>query len=116
MADVFVHIFDIIELTAYRLSDTILTIATEESDTFMLTFNITNMDQEIIKLIPQILPNIAHANTEPTSRVRSTGSRTSTRIFPNLERVLHLPLLLDLRQRGHAARFLWQESLRAALP
>ncbi len=41
MADVFVHIFDIIELTAYRLSDTILTIATEESDTFMLTFNIT---------------------------------------------------------------------------
>jgi hypothetical protein len=67
MADVFVHIFDIIELTAYRLSDTILTIATEESDTFMLTFNITNMDQEIIKLIPQILPNIAHANTEPTT-------------------------------------------------
>ncbi len=67
MADVFVHIFDIIELTAYRLSDTILTIATEESDTFMLTFNITQMDQEIIKLIPQILPNIAHANAEPTS-------------------------------------------------
>jgi hypothetical protein len=33
----------------------------------MLTFNITNMDQEIIKLIPQILPNIAHANTEPTT-------------------------------------------------
>ena len=67
MADVFVHIFDIIELTAYWLSVTILTIATEESDTFMLTFNITNMDQEIIKLIPQILPNIAHANAEPTT-------------------------------------------------
>jgi hypothetical protein len=66
MADVFVHIFDIIELTAYRLSDTILTIGTEESDTFMLTFNITNMDQEIIKLIPQILLSIAHANAEPT--------------------------------------------------
>jgi hypothetical protein len=67
MADVFVHIFDIIELTANRLNDTILTIATEESDTFMLTFNITNMDQEIIKLIPQILPNIAHANAEPST-------------------------------------------------
>ncbi len=25
------------------------------------------MDQEIIKLIPQILPNIAHANAEPST-------------------------------------------------
>jgi hypothetical protein len=59
----FFYIFSI----SYRLSDTILTIATEESSTFMLSFNFTNMDQEIFKLIPQILPNIAHANAEPTS-------------------------------------------------
>jgi hypothetical protein len=66
LIQIFEHIFDIIDLTVYHLSDTLLTIAAEESDPIQLPFNVSSLDLEILELIPQLLPNIVNHNSEVT--------------------------------------------------
>ena len=64
LVDVFGHIFDVIELNAYRLGDAILTLATEDNASFLLPTNVSEIDEGIIDYIPDLLPNIANAKTE----------------------------------------------------
>ena len=96
--EIFGHIFDVIELTAYRLSDTLLTIAAEESSPFLLLANVTDLDHEIIDLIPSMLPNIAHTSTEPSSfelffqqNVNSTEDKFLARLKVTQTEIMSLP-------------------------
>lgn len=64
LVDVFGHIFDVIELNAYRLGDAILTIVTEESASYLLPADISEIEEGIVGLIPDLLPNIANAKSD----------------------------------------------------
>jgi hypothetical protein len=57
LIEIFSNVFDIIELTVYRMSNTLLTIAAEENEAVRLPKNTSSMDQNILDLIPQLLQN-----------------------------------------------------------
>ncbi len=66
LTEVFEHIFDIIETNAYRLTDTLLTIAAEEDSSFILTANISQINREIFNLLPTLLPAMTKPNYDQT--------------------------------------------------
>lgn len=103
LSEVFSHIFETIESVSYSLGETLLTLAAEEDDDEPSLINPTEVDREILALIPGLLPNVAKADSEESGfdiTFSSLMNQTHETELVNLKNSKRVPKTLDIRKRS----------------
>jgi hypothetical protein len=103
LSEVFGHIFETIESVSYRLSETLLTLAAEEDDEEPSFINPTDVDREILDLIPTMLPNVATSDIEESgfdTTFSSLINQTHETELVNLKNSKRVPRTLGIRKKS----------------
>ena len=103
LSEVFGHIFETIESVSYRLGETLLTLAAEEDEEEPSLTSPTDVDKEILDLIPSMLPNVANTDIKESGfdiTFSSLMNQTHEAELVNLKNSKRVLKTLDIRKRS----------------